>query len=522
MSTQSSASPALEPLLLRTDSQGIVTLRLNRPGQFNALSEALLAALQAQIDALAGDASLRCVVLEASGRAFSAGHDLREMRSQPSLDYYRELFRKCGAVMQGLQALPVPVIAKVRGIATAAGCQLVASCDLAICADDARFAVSGINVGLFCATPAVALSRNVSAKRAFDMLVTGRFIDAATAADWGLVNDAVPADQLDARVAELAAEILSKSPAAIRHGKRMFYKQRQMALADAYDYAGDVMARNMMDEDAAEGIDAFLQKRADAGAAWPERPRADQASQPSAQPPAAAVITTHTGDQRAYTSRPNSNRASPKSAGPRMADVHTGSYRADSSIADHGGVHAGQHVAHARPPAQSVPERHRAGQQQGARQEDHRQHAETADPAHPAAGGVAQPRPKTRQRRTRAPAWPAPRHSPPGNPVATPCRRPPPWIPAWATPHARHRKPARRPGRSLRVARPGRGGVLGQDRQADQQGREQSQQHPSRAAPHACDGCPSKGRGGSCSTAAPTTAPRAMAASCPGAEARPG
>ena len=284
MSTQSSASPALEPLLLRTDSQGIVTLRLNRPGQFNALSEALLAALQAQIDALAGDASLRCVVLEASGRAFSAGHDLREMRSQPSLDYYRELFRKCGAVMQGLQALPVPVIAKVRGIATAAGCQLVASCDLAICADDARFAVSGINVGLFCATPAVALSRNVSAKRAFDMLVTGRFIDAATAADWGLVNDAVPADQLDARVAELAAEILSKSPAAIRHGKRMFYKQRQMALADAYDYAGDVMARNMMDEDAAEGIDAFLQKRAPR-AAWPERPRADQASQPTPSRP---------------------------------------------------------------------------------------------------------------------------------------------------------------------------------------------------------------------------------------------
>ena len=323
MSTQSSASPALEPLLLRTDSQGIVTLRLNRPGQFNALSEALLAALQAQIDALAGDASLRCVVLEASGRAFSAGHDLREMRSQPSLDYYRELFRKCGAVMQGLR----PARAghrQVRGIATAAGCQLVASCDLAICADDARFAVSGINVGLFCATPAVALSRNVSAKRAFDMLVTGRFIDAATAADWGLVNDAVPADQLDARVAELAAEILSKSPAAIRHGKRMFYKQRQMALADAYDYAGDVMARNMMDEDAAEGIDAFLQKRAALARAWPERPRADQASQPSAQPPAAAVITTHTGDQRAYTSRPNSNRASPKSAGPRMADVHTG------------------------------------------------------------------------------------------------------------------------------------------------------------------------------------------------------
>ncbi len=251
-----------DALLLRTSESGVVTLRMNRPAQFNALSEGLLTALQHEIDALASDDAVRCVVLESAGRAFCAGHDLREMRSQPSLDYYRALFRQCSRVMQGLQALPVPVIAKVQGIATAAGCQLVASCDLAVAADTARFAVSGINVGLFCSTPAVALSRNVSAKRAFEMLVTARFIDAAQAQDWGLINHAVPEAELDARVNALAADILAKSPSAIRYGKQMFYKQRQMALADAYDYAGDVMARNMMEADASEGIDAFLQKRA--------------------------------------------------------------------------------------------------------------------------------------------------------------------------------------------------------------------------------------------------------------------
>jgi enoyl-CoA hydratase/carnithine racemase len=163
--------------------------------------------------------------------------------------------------MQGIQTLPVPVIARVQGIATAAGCQLVASCDLAIAAHSARFAVSGINVGLFCSTPAVALSRNVSAKRAFDMLVTGRFIDAATAADWGLINEAVPDDELDTAVAAKADAILAKSPAAIRHGKAMFYRQKQMALDDAYRFAGEVMAQNMMEEDAGEGIDAFIEKR---------------------------------------------------------------------------------------------------------------------------------------------------------------------------------------------------------------------------------------------------------------------
>ncbi len=183
------------------------------------------------------------------------------MRGTPELTYYRALFARCSEVMQAIQALPVPVIARVHGIATAAGCQLVGSCDLAIASEAARFAVSGINVGLFCSTPAVALSRNVLPKRAFDMLVTGRFIDAATAADWGLINEAVPDVALDDAVARKVAEIVSKSPAAIRYGKAMFYRQRQMPLADAYAYAGDVMARNMMEEDAAEGIDAFLQKR---------------------------------------------------------------------------------------------------------------------------------------------------------------------------------------------------------------------------------------------------------------------
>jgi enoyl-CoA hydratase/carnithine racemase len=249
------------PILETQKTNGVVTLRLNRPSQFNALSEDMLQALLEQLDILQRDDALRCVVIESAGKAFCAGHDLKEMRSQPTLSYYRYLFAKCGKVMQGLQALPVPVIAKVHGIATAAGCQLVAACDLAICTSSAKFAVSGINVGLFCSTPAVALSRNISSKRAFEMLVTARFIDAQTAADWGLVNDVVPDAQLDERVEALLTDILSKSPTAIRYGKQMFYKQKQMALADAYDYAADTMARNMMEEDAGEGIDAFLEKR---------------------------------------------------------------------------------------------------------------------------------------------------------------------------------------------------------------------------------------------------------------------
>ncbi|KVT36045.1 enoyl-CoA hydratase [Burkholderia ubonensis] len=256
-----SNQPPTEPLLQREVRDGVVTLRLNRPQQFNALSEAMLASLHDAFESLAADPHVRCVILAAEGKAFCAGHDLREMRGKPDLDYYRALFAQCSRVMLAMRALPVPVIARVHGIATAAGCQLVAACDLAIAADTARFAVSGINVGLFCSTPAVALSRSVAAKRAFDMLVTGRFVDAATAAAWGLVNEAVPEDALDAAVARKVAEIVAKSPAAVRYGKAMFYRQREMPLDDAYAYAGDVMARNMMEEDAGEGIDAFLEKR---------------------------------------------------------------------------------------------------------------------------------------------------------------------------------------------------------------------------------------------------------------------
>jgi enoyl-CoA hydratase/carnithine racemase len=249
-------------LLRERQGGGIITLTLNRPQQFNSLSEELLAALQTALDEIAADRSARCVVIAGAGRAYCAGHDLREMQATRRLDYYQALFARCGRLMQAIQNLPVPVLAKVHGLATAAGCQLVGACDLAIAAESARFAVSGINVGLFCATPAVALTRNVSPKRAFDLLVTGRFIDAATAADWGLINTAVPDAELDAAVAAKCAEIAAKSPAAIRHGKAMVYRQRLLALPEAYAYAGEVMARNLMEDDANEGIRAFLEKRA--------------------------------------------------------------------------------------------------------------------------------------------------------------------------------------------------------------------------------------------------------------------
>lgn len=253
-------SEADAPVLMEK-SDGVARVQLNRPKQFNALSEEVLRGLQDAMNDIAADASVRCVVLCAAGKAFCAGHDLREMRAKPRLDYYQNLFAQCSTVMQRIQSLPVPVIARVHGVATAAGCQIVASCDLAIASRTASFAVSGINVGLFCSTPAVALSRNVSSKRAFDLLVTGRFIEAETAADWGLVNEAVPDADLDSAVERKVLTILGKSPAALRYGKAMYYQQRQMALADAYELAADVMARNMMEEDAAEGIDAFLGKR---------------------------------------------------------------------------------------------------------------------------------------------------------------------------------------------------------------------------------------------------------------------
>jgi enoyl-CoA hydratase/carnithine racemase len=251
-----------EDILLRTDTGGTVYLSLNRPDKLNTLSEAMLSALQTELDDIAQDSSVRCVVLSGEGRAFCAGHDLQEMRSKPDQTYYQELFRRCGKMMQSIVELPVPVIDRVQGMAAAAGCQLVASCDLVIAGRAARFAVSGINVGLFCSTPAVALTRSISAKRAFDMLVTGDVIDAEAALDSGLISSVVEDQELDNAVAAKVDRILSKSPSAIRYGKAMFQPQRQMSLSDAYDFAGNVMAENMMSHDAGEGIDAFLEKRA--------------------------------------------------------------------------------------------------------------------------------------------------------------------------------------------------------------------------------------------------------------------
>lgn len=248
--------------LVKSDyARGVLTLTLNRPDQFNSLSEEVLTALQEALSHVAGDDSLRCVVLAATGRAFCAGHDLKQMQANRDEAYYQKLFKQCGQLMQTIVSFPVPVIAKVQGVATAAGCQLVASCDLAVAADNAKFAVSGINVGLFCSTPAVALSRNVPAKKSFEMLITGEFISAADAAQHGLVNRVVPAEELDAAVDALVATICAKSPVAVRTGKAMFHKQRSMALADAYDFAADTMACNMMTDDVNEGIDAFMNKR---------------------------------------------------------------------------------------------------------------------------------------------------------------------------------------------------------------------------------------------------------------------
>jgi enoyl-CoA hydratase/carnithine racemase len=242
-------------------ANGIATLTLNRPKQYNALSSEMLSALQVALEKLEKDAAVRVVVIAGSGPAFCAGHDLKEMRAQPSKSFYDTLFAQCSQFMLTLARLPQPVIARVHGIATAAGCQLVGACDLAVASDNAKFAVSGINVGLFCSTPSVALSRNVSRKRAMEMLVTGEFIDAATARDYGLVNRVVPIDRLDAEVKHLAGTIIAKSPVAIAMGKRMFYRQIELGVEDAYRLAAETMACNMMAEDAGEGIDAFMQKR---------------------------------------------------------------------------------------------------------------------------------------------------------------------------------------------------------------------------------------------------------------------
>jgi enoyl-CoA hydratase/carnithine racemase len=251
-----------DPVLVRkSDARGVITLTLNRPQAFNALSEAMLDALQTEFDQIAKDERARVVVLAASGKAFCAGHDLREMRAQPSTGYYQRLFAQCGRMMMSVQQLPVPVIARVHGIATAAGCQLVAMCDLAVAARDARFAVSGVNLGLFCSTPSVALSRNVGRKTAFEMLVTGGFISADEAQQKGLVNNVVGAAELDAAVEVLAASIVAKPRVAVAMGKALFYRQLEVGIEAAYADAAQTMACNMMDECALEGVQAFIDKR---------------------------------------------------------------------------------------------------------------------------------------------------------------------------------------------------------------------------------------------------------------------
>jgi enoyl-CoA hydratase/carnithine racemase len=251
-----------EPLVLRSqDTRGVVTLTLNRPQAFNALSEAMLAQLQRELDAIASGESMRVVVIAAEGKAFCAGHDLKEMRADPSMKYYERLFAQCSEMMLSIQRLPVPVIARVQGIATAAGCQLVAMCDLAVASSTAKFAVSGVNMGLFCSTPGVALLRNVLRKQAFEMLVTGEFISAQEAKARGLINRVAEPDQLDAELEKLVAAIITKPRVAVAMGKEFFYRQAELDIAAAYDAASQIMACNMMDEAALEGVQAFIEKR---------------------------------------------------------------------------------------------------------------------------------------------------------------------------------------------------------------------------------------------------------------------
>ena len=262
--TPSGQSPAL---VRRESADGVVRLTLTRGARYNPLSREMIASLQAELDALAGDPSARVVVLAAEGRGFCAGHDLGEMRAHADdTAWQSDLFAECNRLMVTLTGLPQPVIARVHGIATAAGCQLVSMCDLAVAADTARFALPGVNIGVFCSTPAVGVARSVGRKRAMEMLLTGTPIDAATALDWGLVNRVVPAERLDAEVEELAAAILARSGPVIANGKRTFYAQIDQPLDAAYAVAADAMVRDLSAPDAAEGIDAFLEKRT---AQWP-------------------------------------------------------------------------------------------------------------------------------------------------------------------------------------------------------------------------------------------------------------
>jgi len=249
-------------ILLRDDVDGIATLTLNRPEQRNALSLGLMTALEHQIDGIAEDPSIKIVIIAATGPAFCAGHDLREVRADQRREAYEALFAQCSRLMLKLVRLPKPVIARVQGVATAAGCQLVATCDLAVAAHSARFATPGVNIGLFCSTPMVALSRAVPRKQSMEMLLTGDMITADRARELGLINRVVPASELEAATRDLARQIASKSPLTLAIGKEAFYHQAELDLEEAYAYASGVMTRNMLARDAGEGIDAFLAKRA--------------------------------------------------------------------------------------------------------------------------------------------------------------------------------------------------------------------------------------------------------------------
>lgn len=253
-------------ILERSDTGAVAHLHMNAPERLNALSDEMIAALQGQFDALKEDRSIRAVILSGAGKAFCAGHDLKEMTAGRQAEdggkaYFKDLFDRCARMMMSIQALPQPVVAQVQGIATAAGCQLVASCDMAVAAHGTRFGVNGVNIGLFCSTPMVALSRNIPRKHAFEMLSTGEFIEADRARELGLINRAVAHEDLEAEAAALAEKLAAKLGAAVRIGKRAFYDQIQMPIADAYAYAGEVMVENMLYRDTEEGIAAFLDKR---------------------------------------------------------------------------------------------------------------------------------------------------------------------------------------------------------------------------------------------------------------------
>ena len=268
MNAPTSASNLEQAFVLRADGAGVATLTLNRGDRLNPLSSAMIAALTAELQAIGAEPAVRAVVVAGAGRGFCAGHDMKEIHAHPDAAWQQKLFDDCAAMMQAVVALPQPVIARVHGVAAAAGCQLVSMCDLAVAVPEAKFALSGIHNGLFCSTPAVGVARNINRKRAMEMLVTGDLIDADTARAWGLVNRVVPAEALDAEVKKLTDAICAKSGAAIAMGKAAFYRQVDMGLNEAYELAGRTMTCNLQDADGVEGVDAFVNKRR---ASWKTR-----------------------------------------------------------------------------------------------------------------------------------------------------------------------------------------------------------------------------------------------------------